>query len=161
MERKIFLEENRSKFANNVESNINVDLSTKIRMLPNDNIDEDFSLYEQYNKERDECTKYRLIFAINPICSNVLFNMKSEIVANEGSDDCKVLWDDGGTGTSSKDAFKRSEMCKNAVNTTENITYRQAIMDTEYSHLENGKLVYHCGVDIFNNHMLRSYLLFL
>ena len=156
MERKIFLEENRSKFANNVESNINVDLSTKIRMLPNDNIDEDFSLYEQYNKERDECTKYRLIFAINPLCSNVLFNMKSEIVVNEGSDDCKVLWDDGGTGTSSKDAFKRSEMCKNAVNTTENITYRQAIMDTEYSHLENGKLVYHCGVDIFNNHMLRN-----
>ena len=61
----IFLERNRAEFSNNVESAINLALSTKTRLLPNDNVVDNFSLFEQYNRERDECTKYRLIFKEN------------------------------------------------------------------------------------------------
>ena len=34
--------------------------------------------YEQFNKERSESTKYRMILTINPYCSNVLFNPLTE-----------------------------------------------------------------------------------
>ena len=35
---KIFLREKNSVFANNVESDIKIDLSTKARLLPNENV---------------------------------------------------------------------------------------------------------------------------
>ena len=144
----IFLERNRAEFSNNVESAINLALSTKTRLLPNDNVVDNFSLFEQYNRERDECTKYRLIFNINPICSNVLYNARTEIILNEGSSDCKLLIGDT--------TFSKSKVATNAVNTTNEIDYMLAIRNTEYSHKENGGFIYHCGYDIFNNHMLRK-----
>ena len=79
MEQNIFLERNRSEFSNDVENAINVALSTKTRLLPNDNVSDNFSLFEQYNKERDECNKVRLVLSVNPICYNVLFNDKIAI----------------------------------------------------------------------------------
>lgn len=150
MKEKIFLEENRSVDATNIESFIRVGLSGKNRLMSEDNISETLSLYEQYNKERDACDKFRLILAVNPICSNILYNMKSEIVVNEGGDNCKVVYDANNGG------LDKATYARNAVNTTTPITYRQAISDTEYSHKDNGKFVYHCGMDIFNNHMLRA-----
>ena len=51
MKQNLFLEKNRSEFSNNVERTINVGLSTKTRLLPNDNILDEFSLFEQYNRE--------------------------------------------------------------------------------------------------------------
>lgn len=148
MEQKIFLEKNRGKFSNNVERSFNLGLSTKTRLLPNDNVVDNFSLFEQYNKERDECSKYRLILNVNPICSNVLFNARTEIVLNEGSSDCKLLI---GNNTLDKKTYATG-----AVNTTSSISYYDAIQNTEYSHKDNGGFVYHCGYDIFNNHMLRK-----
>ena len=148
MEPKIFLERNRSEFSNDVENAINVALSTKTRLLPNDNVSDNLSLFEQYNKERDECNKFRLILSVNPICSNVLFNAKTEIVINEGSSACKSLYD----GVS----LKKSDYAPNACNTKESIKYLDAIRNTEYSHKDNGGFVYHCGLNIFNNHMLRK-----
>lgn len=145
MEQKIFLEKNRSKFSNNVERSLNLDLSTKTRLLPNDSIVDNFSLFEQYNKERDECSKYRLILNVNPICSNVLFNARTEIVLDEGSSECTLLI--GNT---------KVEKPEKAVNTKTPISYYDAIRNTEYSHKEIGGFVYHCGYDIFNNHMLRK-----
>ena len=146
---KVFLEKKRSKFSNNVERSINLDLSTKTRLLPNDNIIDNFSLFEQYNRERDKCEKYRIILNINPICSNVLFNARTEIVVNEGSSACTLL-----IGDNKK--LSKSEYAENAVNTLTDITYMDAIRNTEYSHKENGRFIYHCGYDIFNNHMLRK-----
>lgn len=148
MEQNIFLERNRSEFSNNVEGSINLELSTKTRLLPNDSISDNFSLYEQYNRERDECEKYRLILNINPVCSNVLFNARTEILLNEGADNCELL--NGNT------TFSKENVAKKAVNTTQNIDYMTAIRNTEYSHKNNGGFVYHCGFDIFNNHMLRK-----
>ena len=77
MEQQFFLERNRSEFSNDVERTINVGLSTKTRLLPNDNVSDEFSLFEQYNRERDECCNFRLVMTVNPVCSNVLFNKKN------------------------------------------------------------------------------------
>ena len=148
MEQKLFLERNRSVFSNDVERTINVGLSTKTRLLPNDNVSDNFSLFEQYNRERDECNKIRLILNVNPVCSNVLYNARTEIVLNEGSSACTLLI---GQKSLAKETY-----APNAVNTTSSIKYMDAIRNTEYSHPENGGFVYHCGFDIFNNHMLRK-----
>ena len=110
MEQKLFLERNRSAFSNDVERTINVGLSTKTRLLPNDNVSDNFSLFEQYNRERDECNKIRLILNVNPVCSNVLYNARTEIVLNEGSSACTLL-----IGQKSLD---KKTYAPNAVNTT-------------------------------------------
>ena len=70
----IFLEENRSVFSNNRENTIDVALDANSRLLPNDSISAEMSLYEQYNRERDSCEQFRLILSVNPVCSNILFN---------------------------------------------------------------------------------------
>lgn len=149
MDKTIFLESNRSEFSNDVESAINVALSTNVRLLPNDNLSDEFSLLKQYNRERDECSKFRLILNVNPVCSNVLFNARTEIVLNEGSSDCTLLI--GENKSLDKDTY-----APNAINTTNPIKYMDALRNTEYSHKDNGGFVYHCGYDIFNNHMLRK-----
>ena len=84
MERKVFLEKNRSKFSVNAPNAMGVDLDTKSKLMQDSGIFGNFSELDQYNKERDECGKFRMIFCINPICSNVLFNMQTEVVQNEG-----------------------------------------------------------------------------
>lgn len=154
MERKIFLEKNRSKFSVNKANKMNIDLDTKSKLMQNSGILGNFSLFEQYNAERDACNKFRMIFTVNPVCSNVLFNMQTEIVQNEGSDSPLVLSDVAGISPS---AIKKADGTEgNSIVNTTSVTRRQAIRDTEYSHPQNGGFVYHCGTDIFNNHMLRS-----
>ena len=86
MQREVFLEENRSKLSVNSESNLVVNLTGKQRLLPFDSAAETMSLYELYNTQRDNCEKYRLIFNVNPFCTNVLFNAITEPVWKEGSD---------------------------------------------------------------------------
>lgn len=146
---KIFLEENRSVRSNNVGHDLNIDFDVKKRLLPDENLVDDFSLYQQYLRERDECCKYRIILNVNALCTNVLFNSITEIVIDEGSDTCKCLnFFNGG--------LNKATFAKNAVNAKNPIKYIDAIRNTEYSHPKNGKFIYHCGVDIFNNHMLRK-----
>ena len=147
MKEKILLEKNRSKYSVNTDSYINLDLSGKSRLLPFDDISDKLSLNQLYMDERDNCNKYRMIFTVNPICSNVLFNARTEVIRYEGSSACTVL------GSSAYiDSFSAS-------NTTD-LNLMQSIRDTEYSHpdiFEDGvPFVYHCGFDIFNNHMLRN-----
>lgn len=146
---KLYLEKNRSSYSNNKEGVINFTLSNKTRQLSNNDVSTTFSLFEQYNKERDECERFRLIVNINPICSNILFNTKTEIVRKEGSSSASCLFD-------KTSGWAKSEVADKALNSTENISYLQAIRDTEYSHKDLGNFVYHCGLDIFNNHMLRN-----
>lgn len=144
---EVFLEKGRSKFSVNSQMKVNVPLSAKGRLLPYNNVDETFSLYDLYKSEIDACNKFRLIFTLNPICTNALFNARTEVVRKEGSDSPSVL-----IGTNIGDSG-------NAVNTTR-LTIEQAIRDTEYSMPElyddNDPYVYHCGWDIMNNHLLRT-----
>ena len=153
MEEKIFIERNRNLKAVNKENKVNVNLTQKARLLPYNNITDTLNLHDLFIAERDACNKYRLIFTINPVCSNVLYNMKTEIVYKEGSPECQALiGEEENSGTS----IVRAVLSPAVTNTVEPVTREQAVRDTEYSHPNIGGLVYHCGVDIFNNHMLRS-----
>lgn len=152
---EIPLNSRKSVKAVDLKNSLGFDLWTKERPLANDNIISTFSLYEQYNIERDACEKYRIILNINPICTNVLFNMQTEIVQFEGSDSAMVI--------TTNIAMDKDDVVREDTHTTDNsiqnaspINRLQAIRDTEYSHPKNGGFVYHCGVDIFNNHLLRK-----
>ena len=153
MEDKIFIERNRNIKAVNKENKVNVNLTQKARLLPYNNISDTLNLNDLFLAERDACNKYRLIFTINPICSNVLYNMKTEVVYREGGPDCQALVGEDQAG---KTSIVRAVLSPAVSNTTEPVTRTQAIRDTEYSHPYVGGVVYHCGADIFNNHMLRS-----
>jgi hypothetical protein len=144
--REVFLDKNRSIYSTNKESNLNVNFTQKGRLYPFDAIQANIDRYQLYNEERDASNKFRLLFTLNPVCSNVLFNMRTEVVKNEGSvTDCKALVKD--TDVANTEQY--------AVNTSQ-LTREQAIKDTEYSHPDIGKWVYHCGLDMFNNHRLRT-----
>ena len=145
MIKQILLNKNRGKRSVDVESGLMVPLSAEERILPFDDISDVVNLKEIYDKEKDSSDLYRLIFTINPICSNVLFNTYTEVVYREGSDSCTMLT--SATNTS---------IPKKACNTSA-LNQVQAIRDTEYSHPSICEgLVYHCGTDIFNNHILRN-----
>lgn len=147
MEEKIFLEKNRNIESINRENSMEVSLAQKARLLPYDNVSDTLNLGELFTAERDACGRYRLIFTVNPICTNVLYNNRTEIVYREGASDCVSLLP--------QDGYNSTVFTQNACNTTP-LNNEQAIRDTEYSHSDVGGFVYHCGIDIFNNHMLRS-----
>lgn len=145
---QIFLEKNKSAESVNKGTVLKVSLPTKSKLIPYNDIDETLSLHQLYIDERDNCEDYRLIFTVNPICSNVLFNTKTEVVWKEGSDDCISL-------------MNKTGFCTNIVNTSggSNVDSIKAIRDTEFTHpkiVGEEPYVYHCGWDIFNNHMLRN-----
>jgi len=83
--RKVYLEKNRDVNSVNEESFVNIDLSTKYKLLPYNDISDFLNLNNLYTAERNACRKYRLILTINPICTNVLFNNRTEVVRYEGS----------------------------------------------------------------------------
>lgn len=144
MEQKAFLNDKRSMTAQSQEHSLDVSLVNKTGLLPKGAVESSLSLYQLYMDERDNSSKYRVILTVNPVCSNVLFNMKTEVVQKEGTPQCVSLDDD-----------EPAETPLLAQNSSK-LTRKQAIRDTEYSSPDVGKYVYHCGLDIFNNHMLRS-----
>ena len=155
MSREIFLEKNRNIKALNKENSLNLNLTQKARLLPFDGVSDTLNLYDLFTSERDACTKFRFIFDVNPICSNVLYNMKTEIVKDEGSDDCQVIL--GEEGLDEYQAVYKNTLTAYTITSAINpIDHLQAIRNTEYSHPEAGNFVYHSGLDLFNNHMLRS-----
>ena len=147
--RQVFLERNRSKKSVDENAYLGVDLSSKAKLLPYNSTTDVLSLNSLYVKERDECNNYRLILTVNPVCSNVLFNSRTEVVRYEGSSACTLL-----TGSVVGDSGQ-------AMNSSP-LNWKQALRDTEYTHPDlyvrgNGEpYVYHCGFDIFNNHFLRK-----
>lgn len=146
----ILLNKNRSKTSTNVNNAIKVDLLNKQKLLPVDGLKTTINEVDLYDNERLNSNIIRLTCAINPICSNVLFNNITEIVINEGSDKCECL-----------NYTPLSDMGDNYV---DNLIYKgtnhfskqiDAIRDTQLSNDANG-FIYHCGLDIFNNHIIRN-----
>lgn len=137
---------------------IDVDLKQHTKVFPYTDISDTIDQLQQFEKERENCTKLRLILTIKPYCSNILFNTVTEIVQNEGTDDKDKL------KIASAERFK-DEISVNKDTTAEEDKYTilgeerptstDMIRDTEYS---NGEMPfeYHCGYDIFNNHILRN-----
>ena len=89
--KSILLGESKYKLGRNEDNFINVELSSSEReILPTEDsyvVDE----YKQYYKEKDDSQNYRLAFTITPYCTNVLFNIVTEPVYKEGSDDCFLI----------------------------------------------------------------------
>lgn len=166
---KVFLQSHISKQSSNTSNGVNVQLKGKRKLLPTTDMSESVSQYEQYLEERGKCNKIRLTCQVNPICSNVLYNSVTEIVRNEGSDDVEVLNYGNCTiekvnvsgGKTNDNGFcwsspRWSGDALTVLNGNAKVSHpTNAIRDTQLSSPSNG-FVYHCGKDIFNNHLIRS-----
>lgn len=116
------------------------------KLLPIEKVTTDINEEELYQQERANCNTIRLITTINPICSNVLYNPLTEVVYKEGSPSMYSYGYDT-NGITIPDECPISGR-------TEFSGYTEMIRDTQLSQYEDIK--YHCGLDIFNNHIMRN-----
>jgi len=153
---KIFLPANNSKKSNNSSFYLDIDLLSNKKMFTDNNIVGTINAYDRYRYERKQSNKVRLTVNINAICSNVLFNPVTEIIRYEGSDSAtsinyetikngNIKDKDGSSPIKPKDGDDKS---------FEWNSY-QAVRDTQLSKDDYG-FTYHCGTDIFNNHLFRN-----
>ncbi len=140
----------------NKENFIDVEIKQHTKLFPFSNIIDTIDQRQQFETERENCTKYRLILTVKPYCSNILFNTVTEIVQNEGSDETdddenKLTFVNGNSdGITVNDTGGYSIKGKQT-----NVTNVDMVRNTEYANGER-PFVYHCGWDIFNNHILRN-----
>jgi hypothetical protein len=73
--KKILLSSAKSREAVNLDTYINFQINGNERLLPPNEINRVLDLSIQFNKERQECKLYRISGKINPLISNVLFNI--------------------------------------------------------------------------------------
>lgn len=116
------------------------------KLLPIEKVTTDINEEELYQQERANCNTIRLITTINPICSNVLYNPLTEVVYKEGSPSMYSY----GYKT---EGITLPDECPTS-GRTEFSGYTEMIRDTQLSQYEDIK--YHCGLDIFNNHIMRN-----
>jgi hypothetical protein len=171
MDTKFFLNKYDSKTAFNTSGGLDIELKGRKKLLPLGDIGEVISQYDQYVEEREKCNIIRLTCQINPICSNVLFNRITEIVKDEGSEN--VAFINYGIGENSlfenvpykphtmefwsgntMDYFS-TETAVGTLSEDSSSACTNSIRDTELSSSDVG-FTYHCGFDIFNNHLIRS-----
>ena len=160
MDAKIFLQSHLSKKSSNTSNGVNVQFKGRRKLLPTNNVSEIVSQYDQYLLERESCNKIRLTCQVNPICTNVLFNPITEIVRYEGSNNVELLnYLDGSTELKNTDLLYKtpSILCSSNLNGNSGSEnhHTNAIRDTQLSNTKNG-FIYHCGLDILNNHLIRS-----
>lgn len=141
----ILLNSSNNKKEVNENTSLNVALSGNRILLPEDAISDALDSYNVYLEERKNSSKFRLVVNINPYCSNVLFNPFTEIVKDEGSPDVICL------------NYEKNYTNENVIGKQKSFVWNQyeAIRDTQLSN-ETCGLEYHCGIDIFNNHILRN-----
>lgn len=168
METRILLGSARSAKSTNENAGLNVNVTGRRRLLPTEDVSEVISQQGQYLSEREACNKIRLTCQLNTVCSNVLFNHITEIVKDEGSPDVKSInygvLDFTQANNKGKSFWTGSDM-----------QYYQGGDDEKYGTLGDDKImhptnsirdmsitmpsvgfVYHCGLDVFNNHLIRS-----
>lgn len=127
----------------NKDTFVDVELQHHTKVFPFPSVSDTIDQREVFEQERADSTKYRLILTINPYCTNVLFNAVTEIVKNEGTDipsDLTIATADG--------TFQSDKNTK-----INSITNTDMVRNTDYS---NDGYLYHCGFDMFNNHILRN-----
>lgn len=97
----------------------NIELSSESKLLPSGEITRLVNVDEQFNKERENCKRYRLITTLRPLFSNVLFNIsgEKELINDESS---------YGYETFDGKKFRESQFDNDFVNET-NISYEQSI----------------------------------
>lgn len=157
MDSKIFLQSHLSKKSSNTSNGVNVQFKGRRKLLPTNDVSEIVSQYDQYLLERESCNKIRLTCQVNPICTNVLFNPITEIVRYEGSNNVELLNyidENGSTKLKNTDLLYKDTkvLCSSSSSSNH---HTNAIRDTQLSNTKNG-FIYHCGLDILNNHLIRS-----
>ena len=160
---EIFNTKYQSKKGVSSDNYIGTYFSTHQRLLPSSDFNAVIDEAEVYKEERKNCNKYRIIITINPLCTNVLFNRISEVVYKEGSDECtcyNIATTDIGANLSNtilntKSGNELIGKTFNAFNrTSKDVGSVTLTRDTQLSAFD--EIDYKCGVDIFNNHILRS-----
>ena len=133
----------------NKEAFVNVELQQHTKVFPFPSISETIDQREVFEQERENSTKYRLILTINPYCTNVLFNAVTEIVQHEGTNENGklIIASDSGITPNIKNYTIQGK--------ADNVTNTDMVRNTEYANGDD-PFVYHCGYDIFNNHILRN-----
>ena len=144
---KSLLHKKTGKLSTNKDGYTSVTLSNQMKKIGSYTEEHLVDLYQVYLDEKDASDKYRLIFTINPVCSNVLFNAITEVVYDEGSDHCFCLGNE--PYTIGLDQWPN-------IISQEPLTRVQAIRDTEYSNENIMGVKYLPGIDIFNNHIIRQ-----
>lgn len=158
---KVRTNNSNSKLSVNQSITLNVDLKRKEKIYVDGDINNTVNAYDVYLSERQKTGKVRLTCEINPICSNILFNPVTEIVKNEGSDNTislnytPVYNKDVSSNNGSHPIKPISIPDGKFDNDSFQWTAKEAIRDTQLSSSQYG-FTYHCGIDIFNNHLLRS-----
>ena len=154
MQRKFLQEKSLNSSQDNAEKSLNVDLSAKSRLIPFSTTQGMLGLYDLYVEERDACENYRMIFTVNPVCTNVLYNAVTEPVYKEGSSSAISLVESAISRNDGhfSDIFEYGPLNKSG----DSVDRVFAIRDTELSNEKIGNFKYHCGYDIFNNHLLRT-----
>lgn len=139
---KILLNKAKSKRSTNKTCKITARLARRAKLLPSNDVRLTLDELELYEAERTACTKLRICLNINTICSNVLFNRITEVVYKEGSDDAILV--NVNNNIKDLDSFYK----KNNLGSV--------FLTRNTSLANNSDYTYHCGIDIFNNHMLRN-----
>ena len=144
---EILLGSSRHKTSTNEDNFIGLELASYEKAFPSTEGSYTVDAYEQYFKECDASDKHRFVFTVTPFCTNILFNVLTEPVYKEGSNDCFTITDGVYDGANPYENYNVRDLNRANV-----------IRDTGYSHPRVGDypLVYHCGLDIFNNHFLRK-----
>ena len=146
-----------------VERELDIDVNRTTSQLRGGDIKSTIDLNEQYIKERNACTDFRLMLTIKPYCTNVLFNPLTEIVWGEGSDSCNCVSFNNRSGLEGlgvpSDAVNKVKG-KTEVGSWDmvrNTEYsREGICGTDGTSNKTISFDYHPGLDIFNNHIIRN-----
>lgn len=150
MEEQILLNSNKSKSTFDSDVSLRFNLSNNKDTLPDMGLNETLNYYNQYLVEREKCNKIRLTAQINVLATNVLCNYVSEVVKDEDSNDCVCL-------NFNPKTFEKSEIIGNKPQAWGGDNIYELCKDTQLSRpIPEMNYTYHPGIDILNNHVLRS-----
>lgn len=148
-----FLNKFKSKSSANKSVGTDIYLGGRRKTLPPSEVYNTLDTLQLYQEERLSCERYRLTFQIETLCTNILNNSITEIVGNEGSDDTFVINYGPYGNLKNKSISEIKYKSKNLIDWFDDSKGTlKAIRDTQLSNY----ITYHCGKDIFNNHLLRS-----
>ena len=158
--KQIFLRKYESKQSTNGNNSLDVSLKNSKGIIPSTDFDAIVNVGELYDNERQSCNKIRLNCVIKPYCTNILYNPFTEVVQNEGSDSAVCLnflssLDHENLDIPDELFYKEKDAFKGDEGDSKTLMYN-LIDDTQLSSKSKGNLEYHCGLDFFNNHILRS-----
>lgn len=148
----ILANKNKSVGSKNVDNTIGLDIQRTTRQFTHNDVVGTLDVNEQYLNERNACKDFRLTLTVNPFCSNELFNACTEIIWQEGSEDCQAVVNGNGI-TLSQYPFRINN--NKVIGKNTGLDRTDMIRNTEYSS-ENIGFEYHPGFDFFNNHILRN-----